>query len=97
VDLRRRGDGLPDTLTTSQNVEGNILRGFTGVEWEARKGNKRRRAENSCWKSGMVGRTFIVTIKNEDEVKTTKFELLEGREENAIICDQDWIRDLEWI
>jgi hypothetical protein len=42
-------------------------------------------------------RTFIITMKHLDEVKVTKFELLEAREENAIICDQNWIRDLEWI
>jgi hypothetical protein len=45
----------------------------------------------------VVGRTFIVRIKDLHEVKSTKFELLEAREENALICDQDWIRDLEWI
>jgi hypothetical protein len=48
-------------------------------------------------KSGVVGRTFILTLNTFHEAKATKFELLEAREENAIVCDRDWSRDLEGI
>jgi hypothetical protein len=74
-----------------------MLRGiYSGVLWMWNRKHENGTKDEER-KRGVVGMTFIITIDNRDEVKATKFELLEAREGNGIICDQDWIRNLEEI
>jgi hypothetical protein len=85
-DCHHRCDGHVNTLTLILNTKGNIFGGFTPVEWESRKWNKKRESEGNSWKADPSLKSFLFTLKNPHNIPARRFALKaeKAREANVV-------------
>jgi hypothetical protein len=89
-DFHSRCDGHAPTLTLIQDMAGNILGGFTPVEWESREWNGKWGPENNCRKADPSLKSFLFTLKNPHNSPARKFGLKAERKDRAIGCASSW-------
>jgi hypothetical protein len=64
----------------------NIFGGFTPVEWESRKWNKKYDDESNCWKADDSLKSFLFTLKNPHNIPARRFALKAEEHDQAIWC-----------
>jgi phosphopantetheinyl transferase (holo-ACP synthase) len=89
-DFHKRCDGHANTLTMILDTKWNIFGGFTPIEWESRKWNRKFGDENNCWKCDPSLKSFIFTLKNPHNFPARRFALKPEAKEKAIECDANW-------
>jgi hypothetical protein len=86
ADFHGRCDGHAPTLTLILDTEGNVFGGFTPVEWESRKWNRRYGKEHNCSKADDSLRSFLFTLKNPHNIPARRFVLKAQEKDAAIYC-----------
>jgi hypothetical protein len=79
-DFHGRCDGHANTLTFIEDTAGNILGGFTPVEWDS----------TGRLKADPTRKSFIFTLKNPHNIPTRKFTLRTEAKDTAIGCWSSW-------
>jgi hypothetical protein len=79
-DFHRLCNGHPNTLTVILNTEGNLVGGFTPVEWES--GPEKRKDDPSL-------KSFLFTLKNPHNISARRFSLKAEKKDKAISCYSD--------
>jgi hypothetical protein len=78
-EFHSRCDGHANTVTIIEDTNGNVLGGFTPLEWESRFPGTREKGDNSV-------RTFLFTLNNPSGVPPRKFALRREKKSEAIHC-----------
>jgi hypothetical protein len=89
-DFHDRCDGHANTLTLIEDTNGNIFGGFTPLEWESRKSNKKGGKENNCWKADPSLKSFLFTLTNPHNVPARMFALKAEGKDLAISCHSEY-------
>jgi hypothetical protein len=66
------------------DTKGDIFGGFTPVEWEVRKWNRRYGNEDNCWKADPSLKSFLFALKNPHNVPARRFALKSYKNYEAI-------------
>jgi hypothetical protein len=83
-DFQGRCDSHSNTLTVILDTNGNIIGGFTPVEWESREWNGKRGMKNNCNLADPRMKGFIFTLKNPHNVPARKSPLKANKKDEAI-------------
>jgi hypothetical protein len=81
-------DGHANTLTVIFDTDGNILGGFTPVEWESSEKHWLRDGEAFCRADPSLER-FIFRLKDPHNFPPRRFPLKEEKKEEVIRCDSN--------
>jgi hypothetical protein len=89
-DFHGRRDRHAPTLALIQDMGGSIFGGFTPLEWESRKWNRKSGREDNCYKADPSLQSFIFTLKNPYNFPARKFAPKAENKDRAIYCDSSW-------
>jgi hypothetical protein len=92
-----RCDGHANTLTVIVDTKGNILGGFTLVEWGSWEWNRQYGDKNNCLKADNSQKSFVFTLKNPHNMPAMRFALNDEEKWRAIHCDSEWFPDFNDI
>jgi hypothetical protein len=83
-------DGHANTLTFIEDTGGNIVGGFTRVEWESVEWNGKSGAEHNGWKADPTLQSFLFSLRNPHNFPSRRFALKASEKARAIDCDSAW-------